>query len=250
MSPLNLPSLDAHVHVAPDVTQPQLDDLGHTHVFAMTRNLDEAEAVHRRDDGAVTWGLGVHPARPDALLGFDGDRFAHLLESFGVVGEIGLDRRGVANLQRSVFIEILRRCSGEPVLLSIHTAGRVPSTLECLRRAPHTGAILHWFLGTPTDLDEAVRLGAYFSVNAAMPSNLLDAIPADRVLTETDFPARNTKARLPGDVAHAEEALAAIWEVPLEVARHRVWTNLKALLIDSGAIDRVGEGLADTVLAV
>ena len=55
MSQFELPRLDAHAHIAPDVTRSQLNELGRAHIFAMTRTLDEAEAVRTRDDEAVTW---------------------------------------------------------------------------------------------------------------------------------------------------------------------------------------------------
>lgn len=250
MNQFELPHLDTHAHVAPDVTRSQLNELGRAHIFAMTRTLDEAEAVCVRDDAMVTWGLGVHPGRADALHGFEHDRFVQLLKSFAVVGEVGLDKRGHADLQGSVFSRVLSLCSDQPVILSIHTAGRVNAALESLRVSPQRGAVLHWFLGSTEQLHEAVRLGAYFSVNAAMPTSLLSAVPGNRVLTETDFPARRSRARRPGDTNAIEEVLAECWRVPPDVVRHRVWANLKRLLLDTGAIDRVGEAFADTALSV
>ncbi len=63
-NPLGLPSLDCHAHIAPDVTRHQLDTLGHTHIFAVTRSLSEAEEVAERVDSRLTWGIGIHPALP------------------------------------------------------------------------------------------------------------------------------------------------------------------------------------------
>lgn len=250
MSPTQLPAFDAHAHIAPDVTSDQIRALGKGHVFAMTRTLDEAEAVRNRRDAALTWCLGVHPGRPDALERFDLERFDLLLNSFAAVGEVGLDKRGPLGLQKDVFRHVLRSCAQAPVVVSIHSAGRVSATLELLRSARLEAPILHWFLGSKAELNEAVRAGAYFSVNAGMSPDLIRAMPPDRILTETDFPARRTRARRPGDTMGVEVLLAEIWQVPQDVVRHRVWVNCKGLMMSTGAIDRVSDDLADHILSV
>lgn len=250
MTTYSLPALDTHAHIAPDVTADQVAALGHAHVLAMTRTLDEAEAVRARRDAPLTWALGVHPGRPDALKAFDLDRFKGLLGSFAIVGEIGLDKRGSLEVQTKVLGDVLRACHDAPVLVSIHSAGRVSATVDLLQAVAVHAPVLHWFLGSESDLAIAVQSGAYFSVNAAMSRDLVRAIPADRVLTESDFPARGTRAQRPGDVAAVEKMLAEAWGVPQDVARYRVWVNFKRLLIASGAIDRVSDALADHALSV
>jgi TatD DNase family protein len=55
----------------------------------------------------------------------------------------------------------------------------------------------------------ALEAGAYFSVNEAMNDTLIRAIPTDRVLPETDFPARQIRAQLPGTLAPLELRPAA-----------------------------------------
>jgi len=119
-----------------------------------------------------------------------------------------------------------------------------------VKRRPHPGVILHWFLGTTDQLVQATAAGAYFSVNNAMSDERLEAIPRDRMLTETDFPARQVRARVPGETKPIESRLARAWRVPEEDVRHQLWTNLKRLALDSGAIDAVSDSLADTLLAV
>ena len=53
--------------------------------------------------------------------------------------------------------------------------------------------ILHWFSGSNRDLERAVQIGCYFSVNSAMLQNergraLIKNIPENRLLTESDAP--------------------------------------------------------------
>jgi TatD DNase family protein len=245
-----LPALDCHAHVAPDVTARQLSSLGNAHVFAMTRSLDEAEAVARRDDPGLTWALGVHPGVAAARSSYDPGRFRALLPGFAVVGEVGLDRRGGHADQARIFTDILDACKHRPVLISVHSAGRTAETVDLITRHPHPGVILHWFLGTSDEQARALKTGAYLSVNEAMHDALVRAIPADRVLTETDFPARQTRAQLPGALAPLEQRLARLWELPEVEVRHQLWANLKAIAIASGALDAFSDELADRLIVV
>lgn len=89
-----LPALDAHAHIAPDVTSKQIAALGQSVTFAMTRSLQEARQVKSRRDPALVWGIGVHPGVAAARDGWNAKQLTELLDSFALVGEIGLDRRG------------------------------------------------------------------------------------------------------------------------------------------------------------
>ena len=245
-----LPTLDCHAHIAPDVTHSQLATLGHSHVFAVTRSLSEARLVMNRDDRGLTWGIGVHPAVATARAEYNPEVFRQLLPRFALVGEVGLDRRGTRDEQERILSDVLGACDGKPVMISIHSTGRTRAVLDLVKQRPHPGVILHWFLGTSSELTEAVRLGTYFSVNSAMSDALLAAMPRDRVLPETDFPARQVRARTPGETTALEKRLATLWRISDQETRHQLWTNLKRLAVVSGAINVVSESLADTLLAV
>lgn len=245
-----LPTLDCHAHIAPDVTHSQLATLGHSHVFAVTRSLSEARLVMNRDDRGLTWGIGVHPAVATARAEYNPEVFRQLLPRFALVGEVGLDRRGTRDEQERILSDVLGACDGKPVMISIHSTGRTRAVLDLVKQRPHPGVILHWFLGTSSELTEAVRLGTYFSVNSAMSDALLAAMPRDRVLPETDFPARQVRARTPGETTALEKRLATLWRISDQETRHQHWTNLKRLAVVSGAINVVSESLADTLLTV
>lgn len=245
-----LPSLDCHAHVAPDVTQSQLATLGDSHVFAVTRSLSEAAEVADRTDPILTWGVGVHPGVAASRSAYDPDIFRQVLPQFALVGEIGLDKRGARAEQERILSDVLDACTGRPVFISIHSTGRTGQVVDLTERFPHPGLILHWFLGTPDEVRRAVAVGAYFSVNNAMNDELLVAMPRHRVLPETDFPARQPRAKLPGETKPLEERLARIWHASDDEVRHQLWVNLKQLAIASGAIDTVSDSLADILLAV
>lgn len=246
-----LPPLDCHAHVASDVTLDQVRALGKVVVIAVTRTLDEAEAVSSRADEPLVWACGVHPARRDAREGFDPARFRDLLQRFAVVGETGLDRRG-GDLprQRDIMRSVLDAVTDEPVLLSLHSAGCVTEVLDLLSERPHPGAILHWFLGDIDAVHQAAALGCYFSVTGAMADEELTKIPLDRMLPETDFPAarRRGGGRLPGDTTSLERRVARLLGISEHELRRRWFRNLRNASVASGAIDRLPEHLVDILI--
>lgn len=205
-----LPILDAHAHIAPDVTRSQIAALGDAVVFAMTRSLQEAGQVKSRQDHSLIWGIGVHPAVAASRAAWDPELFKSLLGSFALVGEIGLDRRGGEwARQREILHEILTILRGEPVLASIHSSGAATEVVQHLREADLRHAILHWFNGDAGDVEQAIDMDAYFSVNAATEDQIR-CLPSDRVLCETDFPARKTippTCRYRSHRAHAESSM-------------------------------------------
>lgn len=251
MTGIFLPALDAHAHIAPDVTQAQIAALGKSVVFAMTRSLHEARQVRKRQDRSLVWGIGIHPGVATARAAWDTKQFTELLGSFALVGEIGLDRRG-GDLprQRSIFKDVLSVVRSEPVLVSIHSTGATTEVLEHLHDADMRGAILHWFNGDAADITRAVQADAYFSVNAAMSEDQIRQMPPERVLCETDFPARKIGARKPADTQSIEQLLSQIWNVTPEEVRSRTWWNLRTLSERSGAIERLPEQVADTILSL
>jgi len=245
-----LPPLDCHAHIAPDVTRAQLERLGDAHVFAMTRSLAEASYASTRSDVTVTWAVGAHPGRAKALAQYDPGQFRSVASRFAVVGEVGLDRRGSPSNQERVFDDVLTACAELPVLISVHSTGRTREVVERIEQHALRGVILHWFLGTQDECARAAAAGAYFSVNTAMPAELVATLPRDRVLPETDFPAKRVTAAIPGDTHPLEAQLSTIWREPAETIRHTLWRNLRTVSIVSGAIDKVSESLADQLLSV
>lgn len=245
-----LPALDCHAHVAPDVTAGQLATLNGAHMLAVTRNLAEASVVATRIDPTLMWGIGVHPGVASARSTYSPDRFRELLPKFALVGEVGLDRRAGREEQAAVFADIMHACNDQPVLISIHSTGRTSEVIETVERNRHPGVMLHWFLGTADERARAIGSGAYFSVNTAMDDELLESLPMDRVLPETDFPAKQVRARVPGDVVPLEKRLAHMWATSAVHARHQLWHNLKSITIESGAIERVSNEWADRLIAI
>ncbi|HEY9411198.1 MAG TPA: TatD family hydrolase [Jiangellaceae bacterium] len=252
MQPYELPSVDAHAHIAADVTAAQVGGLAPAVVFAMTRSVKESLYTLRSGAASsenLVWGLGSHPGVEQTVANFDGDAFERAVASFALIGEVGLDRRGDSASQTEMFRRVLQVASGQPVLLSVHSTGRCSPVLDEIERAPHAGVILHWFNGSAAEVERAVGLGCYFSVNAAMSETSLGRIPYERVLTETDFPASRAKtgASRPGDVARIEDKLTKQYGSD---SRRLVWQNLAEVCRRSGATKRMPAAIQDRLRLV
>ncbi|MDP2774800.1 MAG: TatD family hydrolase [Nocardioides sp.] len=244
------PALDCHAHIATDVTATQLATLNGAHILAVTRTLAEASVVAPRTDPTLMWGIGVHPGVAAARSAYSSDLFRDLLPMFALVGEVGLDRRAGRAEQEAVFTDIMAACNDQPVLISIHSTGCTREVIETVERHSHPGVVLHWFLGTADERSRALASGAYFSVNDAMDDDLLRSLPMNRVLPETDFPAKQVRARVPGAIVPLEERLARLWARSTVDVRYQLWHNLKSITIESGAIERVSDEWADRLIAI
>ena len=142
--------------------------------------------------------LGMHPevvgTRPKDI-----SLFSKYLEKVTWVGEVGLDGskrfRNSWNTQISVFDQVLRECSDAGGrILSIHSRSASSKVVEMLTNYRHAGTpVFHWYSGRLGDIEAALNLGSYFSVNAKMLSSksglaVAKRIPIERLLTESDAP--------------------------------------------------------------
>ncbi len=248
--PDSLPPLDCHGHIATDVTAKQIDALDTAVVLAVTRTPSETRIAIGRNDSTLIWGSGVHPAMKSALQEFDPGEFRSSLRDLLFIGEVGLDRRGDLALQRDVFSQVMAIATDQHVLISIHSAGRAKEVLDLLSEYPHPGAILHWFTGDADQLARAIELDHYFSVNAAMPTSTLEAIPRNRLLPETDFPAstRSTRARKPGDIRALESRLSALPSFAGTDIRRMFWQNFRTIATRAGVLERLPENVFDVLI--
>ncbi len=160
----------------------------------------EKEITVLRPFPNVRVALGLHPQ----LIG---ERYSEImivekyLEDAHYIGEIGLDFNKQfyhsKDKQLVAFERIIKRC-GElgGKVLSIHSVHADKLTLDVIEKyAAHkqNTIILHWFSGTQKQLQRAVQLGCYFSINSAMTKSdngrrIIQGMPADRMLLESDAP--------------------------------------------------------------
>lgn len=162
---------------------------------AWTRNREMASGADH-----VRVALGLHPqlvAEREAEIGL----FESLLPDARYVGEVGLDAspRFYRNFdaQERVFERILRMCAEQGnKILTVHSVRAVSRVLQHLERglpADSGHVVLHWFTGSAAEARRAVDQGCYFSVNSEMLRSskhrtLIERLPVNRLLTETDGP--------------------------------------------------------------
>lgn len=230
-----LPPIDLHAHIESDIDPSELVPL-RAAVFAVTRSLDEARTAVRRKDWMTVWGVGCHPGLVGAQRAFNADIFSELLERTPLAGEIGLDGKSRVPMETQVatFRAALRVLRDKPRISSIHSYAACGEVVELVAEVQPPGTVLHWWLGTPDQTAKAVKLGCYFSVNAAMirRSNLIARLPIDRLLTETDHPfgdRKTGKQRRPGLVTNVELAIAETHNLPSEAVRPQLWRNFRML---------------------
>src|SRR5690606_27741403 len=129
-------------------------------------------------------------------------------------------------------------CAGaDGRILSIHSRRASKDVLDCLEECPEAGVpVLHWFSGSPRDLDRAVRLGCWFSVGPVMLKSergrsLVARMPRNRILTESDGPFAQIggAAVMPWEVNLAVGILSAIWGEPNVVVDEVLSRNLGVL---------------------
>jgi len=144
--------------------------------------------------------LGLHPqliAERSEELGM----VEELIDHCKYVGEIGLDYNSrfyhSKEKQKYAFEQIISCCqSAEQKVISIHAVRSAKDALDILEKysSPQNNAcILHWFSDTIKQLERAIYLGCFFSVNEYMlhsPNGIaiVNRIPNDRLLIETDAP--------------------------------------------------------------
>lgn len=167
------------------------------------------------------------------------------------VGETGLDyfrSQGDLDWQRDRFrrhIDVARRC-GKPLI--IHTRDARADTLRILReeRAEEVGGVMHCFTEDLDTAVEAMALGFLISFsgivtfrNARDLQEVARAVPADRLLVETDCPylapvPYRGKENQPAYVRHVGEFIATLRGVPVEVLARQTTDNFFRLF--AGAI--------------
>lgn len=192
--------------------------------------------------------LGLHPQlvgeRPNELRIFE-----NYLAETRYVGEVGLDAspRYYASFaeQKRIFQHILKMCAeaGDKIL-SVHSVRSAREVLNCIELSlagSRSRSVLHWFTGSKAEAKRAADLGCYFSVNEQMLANpashrMLEVIPMNRIITETDGPFLQMQGRSaqPGEVAGVINMLAQLLKTSSLQMKERILRNLAALEYQGG----------------
>ena len=143
--------------------------------------------------------LGLHP-----LLASDNKKelslFNCLLDQTSYIGEIGLDfsKEGWSTKDDQVLLlrKLLAKLEGKKKIISVHSRMAEKELFDLLCEYNINNVIFHWYSGPIDLMPSIIAKGYYFSVNEAMTvskngQNIIDRIPRDRILTESDAPYNN-----------------------------------------------------------
>lgn len=168
--------------------------------------------------------VGLHPDAADEIDRIDEIRRLCDNKKVVAVGEIGLDyhyEEHSRDIQKKAFEEQLKLAAELDMPVVIHSRDAWEDTMELLRKYRPKG-VMHCFSGSAETAREIVAMGMYVGFtgvvtfkNAKKALKALEAVPADRLLVETDCPymapepnrgKRNYSGYLPYTVA----AMAAV----------------------------------------
>lgn len=146
--------------------------------------------------------VGVHPHDAETM----DEQMLALLEAMAkkpvvkAIGEIGLDYyRDLSprDIQKKWFIEQIRMAKRLKLPVIIHDRDANDDVLRILKEenAFETGVLMHCYSGSRELATQYVKLGAYISIagpvtykNARKTIEVVEAVPLDRLMIETDAP--------------------------------------------------------------
>ena len=168
----------------------------------------------------ISVSLGLHPEIL-AERAKERELFLSYLPKSQFIGEVGLDgttrNKNSLDLQTDFFKEIMQvaeKYGGR--IISIHSRGAVRSALDVVEKNIKTCIpIMHWFSGTDKELNRAVSINCWFSINPLMLSykkgiSLVRKVPLSKMIPETDgpFTAHNGTPYMPWDTDIVVDGIA------------------------------------------
>lgn len=186
--------------------------------------------------------LGLHPEIIETKAN-EIDLLINCIKDSNFIGEVGIDgsRRfsKSLSLQINVFEKILQECESQNGrIISIHSRGAESIVLNLLKKYSNCGTpILHWFSGKVKELQIAIELNCWFSINPTMCStkkglSLIERIPKNRILPESDgpFTALNNKTIYPWEAIYVVSTLEKIWQCNNDDVIIQLKTNLDTIV--------------------
>ena len=244
---------DTHCHLTDDKFADDLDAVlsraravGVTGMVSIASDARDARSAHAlaaaHDDVWCT--AGIHPHAAGAATEMDRAAVVELIREPRVValGETGLDYyydNAPRAVQQDLFAWHLEQSArtGKPVI--VHSREAEEDTAALMRAAPQgaTG-VLHCFAAGQLLLDTALQLDWYVSFGGLITfrtwsgADYLRAVPADRLLMETDSPylapvPMRGRRNEPAFVAHTCAAAAAVRGVALDELVRQTTANAR-----------------------
>ena len=186
--------------------------------------------------------VGLHPEIVEAKAN-EVDLLIDCIKTSNFVGEVGIDGSKrfskSITLQTSIFEKVLQECESQNgKIISIHSRAAESTVLNLLSKYPRCGTpILHWFSGKAKELETAIELGCWFSINPIMCNtkkgmSLIEKMPKNRILPESDgpFTSLDNKAIYPWEAINVANTLEKIWHCSYDDVVSQLKINLDTLL--------------------
>ena len=177
----------------------------------------------------VSIALGFHPELVEDRRNEIG-LFMEQISKCRYIGEVGIDGTGrnrhSYSVQKRFFYDALseaERHHGR--IISIHSRCAVKDVLECIEKSLNKNVpIMHWFTGNAKELQRALSLGCWFSINPKMcyskaGRDIIMQIPLNKILPETDAPftEKNGMLYMPWDTEVIEFLAAQYGKSMIEI---------------------------------
>ncbi|MDD2781354.1 Qat anti-phage system TatD family nuclease QatD [Sulfuricurvum sp.] len=186
--------------------------------------------------------VGLHPEIVEVKAN-ELDLLIECIKITNFVGEVGIDGSNrfskSLSLQTRIFERVLQECESQNgKIISIHTRGAEATVLNLLSKYPNCGIpILHWFTGKVSELEHAIELDCWFSINPSMCKtqrglSLIAKMPKNRILPESDGPFATVKNNTiyPWEAINVASALEKIWQCRNTDVILQLQTNLNTIL--------------------
>ena len=173
-----------------------------TEVCAAADDIDNVYNFTKKYD-FIYGALGVHPSETDKLTENDMNRIKELAmdEKIVAVGEIGLDYHfeddPSPEVQKKWFIRQMEVAKEVKLPIIVHSRDAAKDTLDIMKdmNAHEIGGVIHCYSYSPEMAREFLNMGFYIGIggvvtfkNAKKLKEVVEMMPADRILLETDCP--------------------------------------------------------------
>eukprot|EP00741_Cyanophora_paradoxa_P018196 tig00021038_g17569.t1 len=254
--------VDVHAHLADSAFAGDLDgvlqraaDAGVAAIVAVSEVVSEAEQILRLSErhAILRPSAGLHPVQAGGGGGAGPDELERVLrfarehsQRLVCIGEVGLDYSPwllkedpdrVKGLQQKAFAEQIALAAQLGLPLNVHSRNAGHHAISFLIQHKAPSAVLHAYDGAPRTVQPALDAGYYFSIPPCIVripafQKLVERVPLDRLLLESDAPAlapEKGARNEPANVTKALEMVAAVKGVSAEEARTATARSAAAL---------------------
>lgn len=191
---------------------------------------------------------GIHPweIRSDLKELQNKDEMIKYIQETPVIGEIGLDflwaeDKNSYPLQIEVLKFFFHYAKKYKKIVNLHTKAAEKEILDLLKDYQLKTPIIHWYSGPLNLVNSFIELNCYWTIGVDITESnltrkLVDKIPIQRILTETDGPTAlewvNGGYSYPDYVEKIIKEIASIKNISRKDCQHQINQNFKKLLAD------------------